>query len=113
MVTIALQLEPANILLTQARSLRSHGFTHAVECEDQAKVAGKGESQPSSIQSDPGGGQSPWGEKPEDGQLPLCEWSGWGEDNGELKEDDAVIEGSQTGQSELSIAVLFDELDVD
>ena len=73
MVTIALQLEPANILLTQARSLRSHGFTHAVECEDQAKVAGKGESQPSSIQSDPGGGQSPWGEKPEDGQLPLCE----------------------------------------
>ena len=111
MVTIALQLEPANIVLAQARSLRSHGFTYAVECEDQAKVAGNGESQSSRIQSNPGGGQSPWGKRPEDGQLPSREQSG--EDNGELKEDDAGIEGSQTGQHQLSIAVLFDELDVD
>ena len=87
--------------------------THAVESEDQAKVAGEGESQAGGIQSDPGGGQSPWGEKSDDGQSILREWSGRGEDNAEVKEDGAVTDGRQAIQNELSIAVLFDELDVD
>ena len=67
------------------------------------------------IQSDPGRGQSPWGEKPEDGQSPLRERSGRGEDDGEVTEDGTVVtEGSQADQNELNTAVLFNnELDVD
>ena len=45
--------------------------THAVECKNEAKVAGEGESQSGGIHSNPGGGKSSWGEKPEDGQSPL------------------------------------------
>ena len=76
------------------------------------KVAGESESQSGGIQSDLGGGQSPWCEKPEDGQSPLRERSGRGEDDGEVKKDGAMTEGSQAGQNELSIAVMFDELNV-
>ena len=64
------------------------------------------------LKLDSGRGQSPWDEKPEDGQSPLHEQSGRGEDDGEVKENGAVTEGSQAGQNELSIAVLFDELNV-
>ena len=53
-----------------------------------------------------------WGEKPEDGQSPLCERSDRGEGDGEEKEDGAMTEGSQAGQNELSTAVLFDEPNV-
>ena len=76
-------------------------------------VAGESESQSGGIQLDLGGGQSPWGEKPEDGQPPLRERSDRGEDDGKVKEDGAVTDGRQAIQNELSIAVLFDELDVD
>ena len=86
--------------------------THAVECKDEAKVIGEDESQSGGIQLDLGGGQSPWGEKPEDGQPPLRERSDRGEDDGKVKEDGAVTEGSEAGQNELSIAVLFDELNI-
>ena len=87
--------------------------SHSVECEDPAKVARKGEWQSVGIQSYPGEGPSSSVEKPGHGQSPLCERPVKGEDDGKAKIDGAVAEGSQASKNELSIGVMFNELNVD
>ena len=52
-------------------------------------------------------------EKLGDGQPYSCEQPGGGEDHGEAKEGGTVTKGSQASQNELSIGVLFDNMDLD
>lgn len=82
------------------------------KCEDQAEVKARGEvgSQSGGIHTDPGGGESPLGEEPDD-QSSLGERSG-GDDGMESKEEGEEGEISEAGESELSVGVLFDKLDM-